>query len=75
MNEQFYTIKEFAALLLVHPTTIRRGIKCGRIQALRVGQGAKSTYRILKTEVERMMSFDVTQIIEKRAQELSRKIK
>lgn len=67
---QFYTIKEFAGLLGVHPTTVRRGIAYGRIQAFRVGEGKKSTYRIFKTELERMAAFDVETIIETRAREL-----
>lgn len=65
-----FTVKELAAILMVHPSTVRRAIKCGRISAFKVGVGKKATFRIFKSELERMAAFDVTEIIERRAREI-----
>lgn len=53
MTEQTYTTKEVAELMRVHPLTVIRWIKAGKLQGLRVG-GGKSHYRISKAEVERL---------------------
>jgi len=70
----FLSIKEFASKLGVHPNTIRRSIKKGRISAFKVAPGRRSVYRIPKTEANRMALFDmeemIERIIEKRAQEI-----
>lgn len=63
--QDFFSIKEFAGLLKVHPNTIRRAIKSGRIGAFKVGYGKKATYRIARTEVNRVALFDLEEIIEK----------
>ena len=73
IENDFLSIKEFAQKLGVHPNTIRRSIKRGRISAFKVGSGKKSIYRIAKTEANRMALCDmeaiVEKIIEKRTQE------
>ena len=63
MIDEFFTIEEFAKLLKVHPNTIRNGIKCGRIQAFKVGMGKKACYRIYRKEVERMAEADMSKVI------------
>lgn len=61
----FLSIKEFAYLLKVHPNTIRRAVKSGRINAFRVGGGRKSSYRIARAEINRIALFDLQEMIEK----------
>ena len=63
-NQQVFSITEFAIILSVHPNTVRNGIKCGRIQAFRTGQGKKASYRIFRSELERMAAFDASEMIE-----------
>lgn len=65
IESDFLSVKEFAAKVGVHPNTIRRSIKCGRISAFKIGSGKKSIYRIAKTEVNRIALFDMEQMIEK----------
>lgn len=65
----FYTILEFADKLRVHPHTVRRAIHQGRIQAVKVGIGKRSSYRIPNTEVQRMCELDMTQLIERIVEE------
>lgn len=64
MELNLLTAKEFAAKLRVHPSTIRRAIESGRIHAFRVGNGKKASFRIPESEIERMMAFDLTLLIE-----------
>jgi excisionase family DNA binding protein len=69
----FLSIKEFAVKVGLHPNTIRRAIKRGKISAIKLGSGLRSHYRIAKTEVQRIALLDmeemIEKIIEKRAQE------
>lgn len=71
MIDTLLSVKEFATILRIHPSTVRRAIIYGRIHAFRVGIGLKASFRIPKSEVERMMAFDLTSLIEKRAKELN----
>jgi excisionase family DNA binding protein len=61
----YYSIKEFAYHLGVHPDTIRRGIRSGRIHGFRVGPGSRATYRIPKSEINRLALFDMEEMIER----------
>lgn len=56
----FYSIKEFALKLGVHPNTIRRAIKCKKINAIRFC----GVYRIPYNEISRMVEFDLEEYIE-----------
>lgn len=60
--DQYYSVEEFAKILKVNPQSIRRAIRMGRIQALRVMPGKKAPYRIAATELDRMavMSYEET---------------
>jgi excisionase family DNA binding protein len=63
MDQDFYSIKEFAAKLRVSEHTIRRSIRKGRINAFRVGSSDKSSYRIAHSELARMGIVDLQKLI------------
>jgi excisionase family DNA binding protein len=50
----YFTVQEFAKKLKVHPSTVRRDIKKGKIYAFRSSSGLKSGYRIAESELERL---------------------
>jgi excisionase family DNA binding protein len=50
----FLTVEEFAKRIKMHPTSVRRAIKMGRIFATRPSMGIKSPYRIAESELERI---------------------
>ena len=70
MNEnEFISIKEFAAKIGAHPNTIRRSIKKGRLSACDIGSGRKHIYRIAKSEIERIALLNLKNIIDKLVEE------
>ena len=64
MEKQFYSIKEFAKILDVHENTVRNAIRNKKIETIRLGIGPKSGYRIAKSELSRMISFDLNVMID-----------
>jgi excisionase family DNA binding protein len=50
----FLTLEEFAQRLKMHPGTIRRAIKQGKIFASRPSLGKRAPYRIAESELERL---------------------
>lgn len=62
---RFYTVKELAETLRVHINTVYKAIRCGRIQAMRVGSRTYSNYRIPESEMDRMLEFDSKALIDK----------
>jgi excisionase family DNA binding protein len=62
--EKFYNVLEFSNLVRVHPNTVRKCIKDGRIQAFRMGIGGRSRFRIPHSEIARICEWDMTKIIE-----------
>lgn len=50
MSEQVYTVEQFAERLMLHPKTVLRFIREGRLRAVKVGK----SYRILRSELEAM---------------------
>lgn len=50
----FLTVEEFAKCIKMHPTSVRRAIKQGRIFASRPSVGKKAPYRIAESELERL---------------------
>jgi excisionase family DNA binding protein len=50
MSDKVYTVEQFAELVKLHPKTVLRFIKEGRVRAVKVGR----SYRILRSELEIM---------------------
>jgi len=50
----FLTVEEFAKCIKMHPGTVRRAIKKGKIYASRPSLGIKAPYRIAESELERL---------------------
>lgn len=69
MQKDFLSINEMAMVLDLHPNTIRRAIKNARISAFKVGFGKKASYRIPKSEIERLAVCDMTEVINKMIKE------
>ena len=49
MEQKAFSLKEVASILGVHPETIRRAVKAGKLKAAKIGKD----YRISKPELER----------------------
>lgn len=62
-SSEFLSAKEFASLIRVHYNTVVRAIKKGRINAFRVGEGKKSSYRIPRSEIQRIALMDMEKLI------------
>lgn len=69
MEPEFYTIKEFSSRLKIHPSTVRRAIKRGRIQAIKAGAGNRPLYRIPSSEIDRIALFDLREMMKKMIKE------
>jgi excisionase family DNA binding protein len=50
----FLTVEEFAQKIKMHPGSIRRSIKQGKIFASRPSMGKRGPYRISESELERL---------------------
>jgi excisionase family DNA binding protein len=50
MSEEVYTVEQFAERLKLHPKTVLRFIRDGRVRAVKVGK----SYRILRSDLEAM---------------------
>lgn len=64
-NEDILTIFQFADLIHVHHNTVRSMIKNGKIAAFRLSDKKGSSYRIPKSEVSRMIRFDLKKYMKK----------
>lgn len=50
----FLTVEEFAERIKMHPSSVRRSIREGRIFASRPSTGKRGPYRIPESELERL---------------------
>jgi len=64
-ENEYMTVKEFAAKLGVHYNTIIRSIKKGRLNAVRIGYGKKAAFRIARCEIDRIVMCDLEQMVSK----------
>lgn len=62
--EEFLSIKEFASLMRLCEGTIRNAIKSGRLKAVRIGFGKRASYRIPRSEINRIALFDLKDMVE-----------
>jgi len=70
IEKEFLTVKEYAALLSLHPNTVRRSLKTGRISGFKVGSGKRSDYRIPRSEINRMAFLDLEKVVAKMVEDL-----
>jgi excisionase family DNA binding protein len=56
MNERLYTVDEIAAILELHPRTVRRFIKEGKLTARKIGK----QWRIPRSALDSLVEFDQT---------------
>jgi excisionase family DNA binding protein len=59
MQNDIVTVDEFAKLIGSTRGTVIRLIKSGKILAFRLSDSMKSPYRIKRSEVERLISFEL----------------
>ena len=54
MESEFISIKEAAVIFAVHEITIRRAVQKGFIEAIKIGEGKRSPYRISKKSIHQI---------------------
>lgn len=63
-NKLYLSIREVSELVGMHPNTIRRAIKNGKISSIRMGEGKNASYRIPRSELDRLAVVDLKKIFE-----------
>lgn len=54
MDINFLTVEEFSKRIKMHPGSVRRSIREGKIFATRPSMGKRGPYRIAESELERL---------------------
>lgn len=63
MDEDFLSIKEFAAKIGMHPNSVRRSIKVGKLIAIRISDGKRAAYRIPITQLHVLAIYNMEKVI------------
>ncbi len=69
LEKEFLSVKEFAALVGVHYNTVIRAIRGGKLNAFRINDSRKSSYRIARSEIHRIALFDLEELVSKIVEE------
>lgn len=69
IQEEYLSIKEFAAMMHMHYNTIMRAVKNGRIQSIRISCSKKAAHRIPRSEANRLGILELDKLIEKKVEE------
>lgn len=64
-RESFLTVKQFADMVKMHPNSIYKAIRKGRLQAFRITDSRQSAWRIPESEVNRIAIKDMDVILNK----------
>jgi excisionase family DNA binding protein len=65
IENEYLTVKEFASKMGLHYNTIVRAIRKGRLNAVRIGDGVKASYRIPVSEIHRIALCDLEKLVSK----------
>ncbi len=65
MESEFLSIKETAVIFAVHEITIRRAISKGFIEAIKIGEGKRSPYRISKRSIHEIHECILKNMVKK----------
>lgn len=60
--DKFYTVKEFAEILRVHPNTVRKMIKMNRLHPINTGCISRPTYKIPEDDLLRLRAESFKEI-------------
>lgn len=71
MNEKFFTTEQVANILQVHPFTILKFIKQGKLQGIKLGR----MYRIKESDVEQFLETRMTRPAQPKAKKVEKEAK
>ena len=74
LPKDIMTLKEFAEYIQVHPNTVRKMIRSGHLSSFKSGTAKNSSYRIARSEIERMALINLHEIIDDKALQKRNKI-
>jgi len=63
-QKDFLTTQEFADCIGVHYNTVRKMIKIGNLNAFKIGGGKTSSYRISRSEIERLSIVNLLEVVD-----------
>ena len=63
IHNDYLTIVQFAAKIQMHPNSVRRLIRMGKLQGVNMGSGNRKIYRIPESELSRLATFDLKEVL------------